>query len=198
MKFVCQKDYPHWLYITRTGHEGEEFEKGKTTTIATSGCGLCGAVMMADQLIPNCTFELQDALDLSYAVKGNQKKGTDYSIYGPALAEKLNLQYKPSKDINDVINCLRTGGCAIVIAAGDRDGREGVFCHGGHVMTAISIDADGRLVILDPSFEPTKYESDYRKDKVEIKNGYLVLTKPVILAEECAPKNVPYHLYWRK
>ena len=70
---------------------GEEFEKGKTTTIATSGCGLCSAVMMADQLIPNCRFELQDALDLSYAVKGNQKKGTDFNIYGPAVAEKLSL-----------------------------------------------------------------------------------------------------------
>ena len=65
MKFVRQLDYPHWLYITRTGHEGEEFEKGKTTTMATSGCGLCSAVMMAHQLIPNCQFELQDALDLS-------------------------------------------------------------------------------------------------------------------------------------
>ena len=198
MKFICQLDYPDWLFVTRTGHEGAEFEKGKTTTVKQSGCGMCSAVMMADQLIPNCDFDLGAAITLCYQVEGNQKKGTDYGIYGPALAEKLNLQYKQSKDIADVLHCLRTGGCAIVIAAGDRDGREGVFCHGGHVMVAINIDADGRLVILDPSLTPDKYESEYRKDKAEVKNDYLVLTKPEILAVECAPKNIPYYLYWRK
>ena len=198
MKFICQLDYPDWLFITRTGHEGDEFEKGKTTTVKNSGCGMCGAVMLADQLIPNCDFDLTDAINLCYQVKGNQKKGTDYSIFGPALAEKLNLECKPSRDINEVLDCLRTGGSAIVIAAGDRDGREGVFCHGGHVMNAISIEADGRLVLLDPSYCPEKYTSEYRRDKVEIKHDFLVLTTPEILAEECAPKNIPYYLYWRK
>ena len=91
MKFVCQRNYPHWLYITRTGLEGEEFEKGKTSTVSSSACGLCCAVMMADQLIPNCTFELTDAIDLSYATQSNKDRGTDYRTYAPALAEKLNL-----------------------------------------------------------------------------------------------------------
>ena len=198
MKYVNQKAYPHWLYITRTGLEGEAKEKGKTTTIFSSGCGICSAVMVAHRLIPNCDFDLTDAITLCYQVKGNQKKGTDYSIYGPALAEKLNLVCKPSKDINEVLDCLRTGGSAIVIAGGDRDGREGVFCHGGHVMCVIGEEADGRLVILDPSLAPDKYETEYRKDKAEVKYGCLVLAKPEILAEECAPKDPAYHLFWRK
>lgn len=192
MKFVRQLDYPHWLYITRTGHEGEEFEKGKTTTMATSGCGLCSAVMMAHQLIPNCQFELQDALDLSYEVKGNQKKGTDFNIYGPALAEKLNLRYEHSTDIEDLIHCLRTGGCPICIAA------KGIFTKGGHVMTVIAQEHDGRLVILDPSFRPDKYTTPEAKEKVEVKFDYLVLCDKEVLAKECAPKGTPYHLFWRK
>lgn len=198
MKYICQLHYPHWLFVTRTGHEGEEFEKGKTTTVKDSGCGMCSAVMMAHQLIPNCDFDLTDAIDLCYAVKGNQKKGTDYNIYGPALAEKLGLKYQFSKDIEDVVRCLRSGGCVICIAGGDRDGREGIFTHGGHVMTVIGEEADGRLVILDPSLSPDKFDSAYRRDKVEVKYGYLVLCKKDILAEECAPKGTPYHLYWRK
>ena len=198
MKYINQLEYPHWLFITRTGHEGEEFEKGKTTTVKNSGCGMCGAVMMAHQLIPNCDFELTDAINLCYAVKGNQKKGTDYSIYGPALAEKLNLKYETSKDIADVLRCLKTGGSVICIAGGDRDGREGVFTHGGHVMNVIAQEADGRLVILDPSLSPDKFDSEYRKDKVEVKYGYLVLCEKEILAEECAPKGTPYHLCWRQ
>jgi hypothetical protein len=192
MEFVCQLDYPHWIYVTRTGHEGEEFEKGKTTTMATSGCGLCSAVMMAHQLIPNCQFELQDALDLSYEVKGNQKKGTDYNIYGPALAEKLNLRYEHSTDIEDLIRCLRTGGCPICIAA------KGIFTKGGHVMTVIAEEHDGRLVILDPSFRPDKYTTPEAREQVEIKYDYLVLCDKEVLARECAPKGTPYHLFWRK
>ena len=85
MKFVCQRDYPHWLYITRTGMEGEEFEKGKTSTVSSSACGLCCAVMMAHQLIPNCTFELADAIDLSYATKSNQGTNTIRALDGKMI-----------------------------------------------------------------------------------------------------------------
>ncbi len=190
MKYVNQLQYPHWLFITRTGHEGEEFEKGKTTTVKQSGCGMCGAVMLADQLIPNCNFELTDAIDLCYEVKGNQKKGTDYNIYGPALAEHLNLRYEHSTDIEDVLRCLRTGGSVICIAA------KGIFTKGGHVMNVIAEASDGRLVILDPSLRPDKYEAC--PDKVEVKYDYLVLCSKEVLAEECAPKGTPYHLFWRK
>ena len=59
MKFICQLDYPDWLFVTRTGHEGEEFEKGKTTTVKQSGCGMCGAVMLADQLPSRCAIRLK-------------------------------------------------------------------------------------------------------------------------------------------
>ena len=192
MKFICQLDYPHWIFVTRTGHEGEEFEKGKTTTVATAGCGMCGAVMLANQLIPNCDFDLAAAIDLCYEAKGNQKKGTDYNIYGPALAEKLNLRYEHSTDIEDVLRCLRTGGSVICIAA------KGIFTKGGHVMNVIGEEHDGRLVILDPAIRPDKYETPEAKDKVEVKYGYLVLCDKEVLATECAPKGTPYHLFWRK
>ena len=192
MKFICQLDYPDWLFITRTGHEGEEFEKGKSTTIKDSGCGMCGAVMLANQLIPNCDFDLTAAINLCYAVKGNQKKGTDYNIYAPALAEKLNLKYEHSTDIEDVIRCLRTGGSVICIAA------KGIFTKGGHVMNVIGQEYDGRLVILDPAIRPDKYETPEAKDKVEVKYDYLVLCDKEVLAQECAPKGTPYHLFWRK
>ena len=189
MKYVNQLAYPHWLFITRTGHEGAEFEKGKTTTVKTSGCGMCGAVMLAHRLIPNCNFELADAIDLCYRVEGNQKKGTDYNIYGPALAEHLNLRYEHSTDIEDVLRCLRTGGSVICIAA------KSIFTKGGHVMNVIGTEADGRLVLLDPALRPDKYESC--PELVEIKYGSLLLCQKETLAEACAPKGTPYHLFWR-
>ena len=38
MKYINQRDYPHYPYITRTDLEGEELEYGKTTTVSNSGC----------------------------------------------------------------------------------------------------------------------------------------------------------------
>ena len=40
MKCINQLEYPDLLYITRTTPEGEAREKGKTSTIKSSGCGL--------------------------------------------------------------------------------------------------------------------------------------------------------------
>ena len=94
MKFVNQRDYPHWLYVTRTDMEGEDREKGKTTTVFTSACGLASAVMVADRLIPNSDFELKDAIDLSYEVKANYRRGTAYRRFAPAFAEKWTFGWK--------------------------------------------------------------------------------------------------------
>jgi hypothetical protein len=60
MKYICQLDYPDWLFVTRTGKpEGPEQDKGKTTTVSRSGCGLCSSIMVADRLLPESTFGLR-------------------------------------------------------------------------------------------------------------------------------------------
>ena len=70
MKYVNQKNHPHYLYITRQLCDKEEDrEKGKNTTISSSGCGLCSAVMVADRLIPNCEFDLTEGC--FYLAPGN-------------------------------------------------------------------------------------------------------------------------------
>ena len=198
MKFICQRNYPHWLYITRTDCEGEELEKGKTTTVSTSGCGLCAAVMAADQLIPNCNFELSDALDLSYATNANHWLGTDYTRFAPAFCEKLNLRHQISHDIADVHNCLRTGGTVVVLVQGAREGHKlGLFSGSGHYINIIGYEPDGRFVILDPSHTPGKYDIPERKDKVEIKYNHLVICEEKYVIEELHLTKPPYYLFWR-
>ena len=198
MRIVNQKQYPHIPYITKTSMEGEEREKGKLTTIASSGCGLCSAIMVADRLLPDYEFELEDAIALSYAVEANRKLGTNYKRFAPAFAEKLGLRWEPAEDPGKLLECLRTGGAAVVHVAGDREGQVGLFAHVGHYMTAIGVEPDGRIAILDPSHMPDKYDIPERQGKVEIKNGVITLCSLEQLATECAPKDPPYHLFWRK
>ena len=69
MRFVNQREHPHMLYVTRQTMDEKNREYGKTTTIKSSGCGLCAAMMVADRLLPTYQFELYDAIELAYASK---------------------------------------------------------------------------------------------------------------------------------
>ena len=155
--------------------DGVEQEKGETTTVRSSGCGLCSAIMVADRLLPNCEFGLKEAIDLAYATNANLEVGTTYQVYAPALAEKLGLKLEMTNDVEQLLNCLRTGGAAVLNVGGDHEGRIGVFSHGGHFIVAIGVEPDGRVAVLDPSYKPGKYNEEGRKGKVEIKNQVIAL-----------------------
>ena len=191
VKYVNQKHYPHWLYVTRTELEGEEREKGKTTTMASSGCGLCSAVMVADRLLPNSTFGLKDALDLSYETKANHGIGTDYDRFAPAFAEKLGLRWESSTDFEDVRRCIHTGGAVVVLV------KKGLFTNSLHWITIMGEEADGRFLILDPSLTDDKYEREDRKGRVELRNGVLLLCDRGNIVTEVPEDGTPYHLFWR-
>lgn len=198
MKYLNQYDYRHWLYVTRTNLDEELRESGKTTTVASSGCGLCAAVMVAERLLPNNEFTLKDALDLSYETKANHKKGTDYTIFAPAFAEKLGLKLEMTDNAEEVRGCLRTGGAVVVHSGGDREGYVGVFTHGGHYVTLINEEPDGRIAVLDPSYKVGKYEEEGRKGKVEMKNGYIALCDLSVLAKDAENRSPGFYLFWRK
>ena len=197
MKYVNQLLYGHIPYITRWALEGVEQEKGKKTTIRSSGCGLCSAVMVADRLLPNCEFDLSDALELACAVEANHKKGTDYKRFAPAFAEKMGLHWEGTNDPEALRVCLRTGGVAVLHIGGDREGHIGVFSHGGHYVVAISEEMDGRIAILDPSYKEGKFEEEGRKGLVEVKNGVIALCDMAVLEADTANKDPGFYLFRR-
>lgn len=198
MLYINQLDYGHVPYITRTSLQGEEYERGQKTTVRSSGCGLCAAMMMVDRLLPNMEFTLQQAVELSYASSANTVVGTNYACYAPALARKFGLKLQAGMDTEDLQNCLRTGGAAVVLVRGDRDGQKGLFTNRGHYMTVIGEEPDGRFAILDPSYKPGKFDGPDRQGKVEIKNEVVVLCSPEILAQEANPNRLHYYLFWRR
>lgn len=198
MKFVNQKDFPDWLYVTRTSMEGNDRERGRTTTVASSACGLCAAVMVADRLLVETDFDLKAALSLSYETEANYRIGTSYRRFAPAFAEKLGLDWEPAGDPQRLLYCLRTGGAAVVEVGGDREGRVGVFSHVGHYVVAVSEERDGRIVILDPAYSEGRYDEEGRKGLVEVKNGVMAVCDLQVLLEDIAQSTYPFHLFWRK
>ena len=129
MKYINQLNFPDIPYVTRTDLEGAEREKGLNTTIRSSGCGLCAAIMVADRLLVDYTFDLVDAVELSYAVKANYKKGTCYKRFAPAFAEKLGLK----------------NGYRVVTNIGEDGGQTVKHLHfhvlGGKKLTEVEVDA---------------------------------------------------------
>ena len=198
MKYVNQKKYPDWIYVTRAGMEGELKETGRTTTISSSGCGLCSSVMVLDRLIPESRFELEDAIQLSYDAKANLSWGTDFEVLAPVLAEKYGLELEMSNEPERLRCCLQTGGVAVLHVKGDRADYVGVFSHGGHYAVAISEERDGRIAVLDPSYFEGKYEEEGRKGLVEMKNDFIALCDINVIIEDTAPADISFFLFWRK
>ena len=198
MKYVRQMDYDHVLYYVVPPRPDSDWDPDDYFgTVDEAGCGLAAAIMMADRLLVEPNFDIKEALQLSYDSKANIA-GTNYEIYGPALAKELGLKYVATNDAEQLVHCLRTGGAAVVNCSGDREGHIGVFSHGGHFVTAVSVEEDGRIAILDPSFREGKYDEEDRKRKVEVK-GKLLLASPDVVAEDCCWNTFHnFHLFWRK
>ncbi len=197
MKYVNQLEYPHIPYITGCDLEGKAREEGKSTTVKTSGCGLCSAVMILDRLLPNCDFDLEKAMEISYESGANRRFGTNYPKFGPLLAEKYGLKFEMTNDMASLLKCLKTGGVAAANVGGDREGYVGVFSHVGHYIVIIGVEPDGRLAILDPAYEENVYEEEGRKGKVEMKAGVIALCTPETLQKEIDNRNPGLFLFHR-
>lgn len=197
MKYINQREYPDWIYETGCDLTGEAHENGKTTTVKSSGCGLCCAVMIADRLLPNCDFDLKKAMELSYRTGANRRIGTNYPTFIPAFTKEYGLKYEMTNEMDKLLHCLRTGGAAAANVGGDREGYTGVFSHVGHYIVIINEEPDGRLAILDPEFIEGKLDEPERKGKAEIKNGYITLCAPEVLAKEIDNRNPGLFLFWR-
>ena len=198
MRYVNQRDYPHMLYTTCTDPDHPAHERGKLSTVRSGGCGLCSAIMVADRLLTTYKFDLEDALELSYSVNANHSRGTDYKRFAPAFAEKMGFKFVSTDDLEQLLDCLRTGGAAVVHVGGDREGHVGLFTHGGHYMAVVGQQPDGRLVILDPSYYVGKYEEEGRAGKVEVVNEFIALCTPETLHAEGRINRPYYHLFWRR
>lgn len=202
MKYVNQLDYPHLQYVNQTSYEDPAArERGRQDTIATAGCGLCCSIMVADRLrVLNGDYEVEDARQLSYDVGANRWSGTRGNVFFPAFAEKFNLEFVQSNDIEDLLHCLRTGGAAIVLVSGDHDDYHGVFSdRWAHYIVAIAEEPDGRIAVLDPAYEEGNYEKGDRKGKVEVLSRGFGRTSLQVIQEETAKKREnAFFLFWRK
>ena len=160
MKYINQLEHRDIPYEHNLDHGGVPEEK---RNVAAAGCGPSCLCMMVDALTLS-TYELTDCLKLSNEVGANREIGTSLKILGPVVAERFNLNYGETSDLNELKAHLAKGGLAIANSGGDREGYTGVFTHGGHYILVVSAD-DNEACILDPSYKEGKYEEPGRDGK---------------------------------
>lgn len=160
----------------------------------SGGCGLCCACMVVDQLTTE-TLPVREAAQLSIAVGGNHASGTDMKIFGPVVAEKFDLAFSTSRDINEAIEAVRDGGRVIVLVGKTEPQHRGIFTKGGHYITMIAATRD-EVCILDPSWTSKKF-TKWEKEGLVRTEGTLVYTSQEILHSEGKTTTPAYYIFKR-
>ena len=88
MRYINQLQYRHVPYRTHVKMDVPGIEKLRN--VARSGCGLCSACMVVEQLT-NYSLDVEDCVKFSEACVANHGRGTDMEILGQKI-EGLDMR----------------------------------------------------------------------------------------------------------
>ena len=196
MKYVNQLEYPDIPYLICTA--SKEFEGGRVSSVARSGCGLSSVCMMVDMLTAE-HLDIRECVKISEECDANHLKGTDIKILAPIIAEKFGLEYTRTNDLGEAISHIQRGGQIIVLVAVPQGEEIGIFTKGWHYMLICSTDGK-ELCILDPAYTPDKYLTPERVGKVDISHApYLYCDANILDSQARAgDTGAKYHMFARK
>lgn len=192
MTYLNQLAYPDMPYPTNVDEPESDF--ATNGTVKRAGCGLCCSCMLVELL----TLEhlgLEECRDFAMQIRANHGVGTDMKILAPAIAEKYGLVLRKTDNTEELVQCLRNGGKAIINVGGNREGHDGTFSVGGHYILAVSA-TEREICILDPSWSEEKFGAEPRKSRVR-QHGYWLYCTPEVLTEDTANRTPGYYLFSR-
>ena len=193
MHYVNQLGYPHVHYEHNVDHGGVIPER---RNIATSGCGLCSACMVVENLTTK-HLSVEECVKLTEACGANATVGSRMRILGPVIAERYGLEYCATNDPNEVTDCLRKGGQVIANVTGDHDDYKGLFSdRSGHYVVIIAVDGE-ELCVLDPSYRFGKFDTDERRNKVRLDIPFIYCSLADMEADVAACE-IHYYLFRRR
>ena len=195
MKYINQLEYAHIPYPTKVKLEGFA-PNGYPSTVRSSGCGLCCACM-AIELLTDTSLPIEECVKISCECVANHSRGTDMNILGPVLADKFNLEYSKTNELDEAIRHLQNGG-SIIAHVGIPEGKEiGLFTKGGHYILLVSTDGK-EFCILDPSYSDEKFKIPERCGRVNEENAPYLYCDVNTVFDEAKPGRIRYHLFARK
>ena len=187
MFYINQQKYRHIPYECNVLHGGRIPD---VKNVKSGGCGICSSCMMVDFLTDK-TLTIEECVQLSCDSLANHSPGTDLALLGPALAEKFNLNYKPSNSMEEVIEALQKGGKVIVRV------KKGLFTSSGHFMLLVSYDGED-ICFLDPGGNYQKFFLPENEGKVNASQYPFLYCKPELMHNETEIDYIKYYIFTRK
>ncbi len=195
MKYINQLEHRDIPYRTNVKNDAVSEEK-KQRNIALSGCGICCSCMMIE-LLTDKTLELEECVKISEECVANHSLGTDMTVLGPVLAEKFNLNYSDTNDLDTAINNLKSGG-QVIARVRVPDGKAiGLFTKGEHYILLVSTDGKD-FCILDPSYKTDKFDIPERKGLVDTSTAPYLYCDVNTVDSEGVVSLPKYYLFSRK
>ena len=185
-KFYNQREYEHVPY---------EYQ-GNGRNIKTSGCGVCSACMIVENML-GLPLPVEEAAVMAVECGARIEYGSDMVAMADELCRRYPLTYEMTNDAGRVLQFLKDkGGMVVANSGGNREGYTGVFTKGGHYI--VLAEANGRMVtVLDPNLYDGKFEEPGREGKVTVE-GNLAFTKISVVAEDCSNRTPAYFLFRKK
>ncbi len=194
MKHINQRRYSYIPYPQCMDHPNDPY--GKNGTVRSGGCGLCSTCMVIDHLTTE-EFSVRECTELSISTGANHGDGTDMKILGPVVAEKFNLDFTMTNDINEVVKALHNGGGVVATVTAFCDGNKGIFTNGGHYIALMAADENDEITVLDPSWTSKKYKK-WVKEGIVREEGTIVYASAEVLHAERNPRWMTYFIFRRK
>ena len=184
MIFYCQNDYEHVPYTNADR---------PTATIASSGCGVCSACMVVENLL-GVSFPVEECARFAQACGARDGYGTDMEILGKALTEKFPLRQENTDSKERALEFLHNHeGMIIANPGGDREGHIGLFTKGGHYIV-LAEACRNTVRILDPSLSPTKFDCEGRRGEVFV-NGTDVYCDMDAVMDDCENRSPKFYMF---
>lgn len=182
MFYYNQLDYPNIKY-DRSG-------TSKIETIATSGCGVCTAAMIFNNLAGKELYTVKKMADFSIKNGARGENGTIMSVLLEALCKaNKSFSYTTTSDESKLVSHLRAGGMAAVNQGSSYD----VFSSAGHFVVAYKLNGDN-IEILDPYMYEGKYSRGSRPDRIVKKTTYGCVVSKTEINKATADRSPSYYL----
>ena len=195
MQYINQLLYRHIPYHTNVNNP-DISEKDKIRSVAQSGCGPCCACMVVSSLTCH-TLRIEDCIAISEECGANHSRGTDMKILAPVIAEKYDLEYSNTNDLNEAVAHLQKGGQIIAHVTVPKGKEIGLFTKGGHYIALISTDGKD-FCILDPSYTTTKFDIPERAGLVDTSKAPYLYCDINVVDAETKKNKIKYYLFSRK
>lgn len=149
-------------------------------TIKTSGCGVCCASIVVENLTGK-DFPPEISAKFSMENKARAATGTDMATLAKALCCKFDeMTYWSTDDSNIVASAVEDGAIAI---ANTKGGDKGLFSTSGHYVVLAGYK-NTTFSVLDPYLYNGKFDTKYRKGKVTQHDNVLYVSQEHV-ANDC-------------